>query len=127
MTALIISPILETYGWGTFNFSFIIISLLSVANVFKRGLPFYRGAHGWRCVGGGSPKRQSGGCIQCERRRGLFHGPGRIAAGDKGDRLLLLRKELSGGQAGTGYSGGNGLLSGYQGSAGSVSPHGRRG
>ena len=42
MTALIISPILETYGWVTFNFSFIIISLLSVANVFKRGLPFYR-------------------------------------------------------------------------------------
>ncbi len=36
--ALLISPIIQTYGWGTYDFAFILTSLLAVVSVFKYGI-----------------------------------------------------------------------------------------
>lgn len=38
MLALLISPIIQTYGWGNFNFSFIIIAVLSLINIINKGI-----------------------------------------------------------------------------------------
>lgn len=35
--SLLLSPILQTYGWGKFDFSFILTSILSIIYVIKRG------------------------------------------------------------------------------------------
>ena len=38
MVLLLLSPILQCYGWGKFDFSFIIMSLLSVWHLLMRGI-----------------------------------------------------------------------------------------
>lgn len=36
--ALLISPIIQTYGWGSYDFAFILTSLLAIISLFKYGI-----------------------------------------------------------------------------------------